>query len=487
MFPARMSRFALCLALLCAWPLSARALQLGETKEELLAKHGAPGAEDHAKNLAVYFWEGWSAQLEFQGNVVQKITYRRNYYLQDAEIASLFDSNGGASRWKETSGANSTAREWLRDDGAKATCARVHPQNIVFQTAELAARYQQGPKIVAQAASPAAAAPARVAPTAPSPRAPTFPRALATVPEPDLPVADAPATPQPQPAAAERPVPKLKAEELAPAEPAASSPGTGKAIAAAAPSGATPSERSSLIGYIVGGLVLLGTLAGGLFYFFQRRTRPGHASPLRGQVSTISSELAKDLPGPDSLRPDQVELLVGELFRREGYTIELSAALNTDDGIDLMLRRDGETTLVQCKYWKLERVTAREVREFYGAMTAGGAPHGILLTTGIFTPDATDFVEGKGLTLLDGAAVAAKIAAAARPGENLCAVASWLDDFVAHARVFDPECPVCHGTMVIRNNRASGAPVWNCRGYPRCPGRREPRLDLLPSSAPNQA
>ena len=29
-----------------------------------------------------------------------------------------------------------------------------------------------------------------------------------------------------------------------------------------------------------------------------------------------------------------------------------------------------------------ERVTARDVREFYGAMAAGGAPHGMLFTTG---------------------------------------------------------------------------------------------------------
>ncbi|MEI9898278.1 MAG: hypothetical protein WDN28_31590 [Chthoniobacter sp.] len=56
-----MSRFALCLALLCVGAQSARGLQLGETREQLLARHGAPGAEDHARNLAVYFWEGWSA------------------------------------------------------------------------------------------------------------------------------------------------------------------------------------------------------------------------------------------------------------------------------------------------------------------------------------------------------------------------------------------------------------------------------------------
>jgi restriction system protein len=196
-------------------------------------------------------------------------------------------------------------------------------------------------------------------------------------------------------------------------------------------------------------------------------------------------DTARPLAGLAALRHDQVELLIGEIFRREGYTVELSAALNNDDGIDLMLRRDSETTLVQCKHWKAARVSSREIREFYGAMAAGGAPHGILVTTGALTPDAREFAAGKGIELMDGDAVASKIAAVARPGENLCAVSTWVDEFVAHARVFDPECQVCHGTMVIRHNRANGAPSWACRGYPRCPGRREPRLDLLPAATPH--
>ena len=485
-----MSRFALCLALLCAWTQAARALQLGETKEELLAKHGAPGAEDHAKNLAVYFWEGWSAQLEFKDHVVRKITYRRNYYLQDAEITSLFDSNGGASHWRETSGPNATARQWSRDDGATATCARVRPLSIVFQAPGLAALYQQGPKIVVPATpGPAAtqSAPAggpAAAPASPYAKAPTFPKPLAFS-EPDLPVADPPAAPQPAPAAVERAVPKLKAEELEPAVKAGPAPSVEK-TPAAEPSVAGPKEESHLVGYIVGSLALLGALAGGGFYFFKRQSRSGHGAPGRVPLASEAGGASSAIPSADALRNDQVELLVGEIFRREGYTIELSAGLNSDDGIDLMLRRDSETTLVQCKHWKSARVTAREVREFYGAMAAGGAPHGIVVTTGIFTPDAVDFANGKGIVLLDGEAVTAKISAAAKPGENLYTVSAWLDDFIARARIFDPECPVCHGTMVIRNNRASGAPVWNCRNYPRCPGRREPRLDLIPSSTPHQ-
>ncbi|MEP6669460.1 MAG: restriction endonuclease [Chthoniobacter sp.] len=479
-----MSRFALCLALLCVGVQSARALQLGETREQLLARHGAPGAEDHGRNLAVYFWEGWSAQVEFQENVVRKLTYRRNWYLQETEITSLLDANGGAAHWRETSAPNGLARQWTREDGASATCGRVRPVSIVFQAAGLAAAYQQGPTVVVPA-TPAPAAPAYT-------KAPTYPQMLGRVVEPELPVADPP--PLPTPSAAEpRSLPKLPTAELEPETkpapvPVVPEPRSERASekkAAIEPPPAAATNGSHALAYILGSLVLLGALAAGAFYLFRRQARAGQSPTTKVQARDADGTVPSSTSGLDSLRNDQVELLVGEIFRREGYTIELSAGLNTDDGIDLMLRRDSETTLVQCKHWKTVRVSSREMRDFYGAMAAGGAPHGILVTTGTFSPDASEFAEGKGIQLLDGSALAAKIAVVAKPGENLCIVSTWIDDFVAHARVFDPECPVCHGTMVIRHNRANGVPSWNCRGYPRCPGRREPRLDLLPSSAPH--
>lgn len=487
-----MSRFALSLALLCAVAQSAQALQLGETKEQLLKQNGAPGAEDHARNLAVYFWEGWSAQLEFRDDVVQKITYRRNWYLQDTEITSLLESNGGAARWKETSLPNGLARQWTRDDGASATCGRSRPLNIVFQTAGLAAAYQQGPKVVVPA-PPGPASASTAYPQQPYGKAPNFPRQLTAV-EPDLPVADPPA-PSPALPQAERPLPKLKAAEVGAARNAASAnaapaPSPESSVenkSAPQPSGAAPGDDPNLLGYAFASFACLAAFGLGGFYIYKLRSRQRSTKPPAVKVIPVDSPRAalsaSASARTDSLRSDQVELLIGEIFRRDGYTIELSAALNTDDGIDLMLRRDSETTLVQCKHWAAPRVTGREVRDFYSAMAAGGAPHGILVTTGAFTPDALDFAPTKGIELLDGTAVAAKIKAVSKPGENLYSISTWIDDFVAHARIFDPECPVCHNTMVIRNNRASGAPWWSCRNHPRCPGRREPRLDLLPSSA----
>lgn len=51
----------------------------------------------------------------------------------------------------------------------------------------------------------------------------------------------------------------------------------------------------------------------------------------------------------DTIGWENFELLTGELFRRQGYEVEITAALGSDGGKDLTLRRNGETRLVQCK------------------------------------------------------------------------------------------------------------------------------------------
>ena len=485
---ARMPRIALLLALFCVAATSARALQLGETKAQLLAQHGPPGAEDHGRNLAMYFWEGWSAQVEFQGDAVGKLTYRRNWYLQEAEINSLLQSNGGVTHWRETSAPDAPNRQWARDDGAFATCARTRPLSIAFESALVFADSPVAPKVVAPATPNPAFA-----------RVTTFPRPLDAVPEPDLPVADPP-TPAPVPAAAPHSLPKLPAEEIDPAAPqnsaselpiaAQPAPGAPEAPVQPVnepepaperhPVAAAPTTHG--LAYTLGSLVLL-TLVGTGFYFFKRHRELAGARPPIASISAVAPDLLGSLPGLDTLRADQFELLVAELLRREGYTVELSAALSSDDGVDLTLRRDSETILVQCKHWKTAQVGEGELREFYRAMAASGAPRGIFVTLGEFTAEARQFAGGEGIELLDGAAVGKNIATLARPGEDLCHLPEWLEEFVAHARIFDPDCPVCQGTMLIRHNRASGAPSWSCRSYPRCPGRREPRLDLLPAPA----
>jgi len=71
-------------------------------------------------------------------------------------------------------------------------------------------------------------------------------------------------------------------------------------------------------------------------------------------------------------------------------------------GIDLILQRDGRTTLVQCKQWRNRKVNARTVREQFGLLTHHGADAVIIASVGEFTSDAHAFVQDKPIVLLNG-------------------------------------------------------------------------------------
>jgi restriction system protein len=96
------------------------------------------------------------------------------------------------------------------------------------------------------------------------------------------------------------------------------------------------------------------------------------------------------------------EILVGELFRCAGFTVTETGGAQADGGVDLVLRKDGEKHLVQCKHWRAQRVGVQIVRELYGVMAATGAAGGFIVTSGRFTNEATSFASGRNVDLVDG-------------------------------------------------------------------------------------
>lgn len=107
----------------------------------------------------------------------------------------------------------------------------------------------------------------------------------------------------------------------------------------------------------------------------------------------------------DDITWQEFEVLVGEVFRRLGYQVEETGGGGADGGIDLILRRNGEKFLVQCKQWKAFRVSVEVVREMFGLMTAKGADGGFVVTSGRFTKPAREFAQGRNLSLIDGPAL----------------------------------------------------------------------------------
>jgi restriction system protein len=178
---------------------------------------------------------------------------------------------------------------------------------------------------------------------------------------------------------------------------------------------------------------------------------------------------------------ENFELLAGEIFRRKGFEVEISSGLGADGGKDLTLRRDGEVRLVQCKLLNAEnKVSVMAMREFYGLLVAENAKSGIFMTTGLYSRDAREFAEGKPIKLLGRADIEQLMASVAHPGENLCIIRNWIDDFAAVAHVTDPNCPRCRTPMRLRRG-PTGRAFWGCSLFAKthCRGKRNARTELV--------
>jgi restriction system protein len=182
------------------------------------------------------------------------------------------------------------------------------------------------------------------------------------------------------------------------------------------------------------------------------------------------------------------EFLVAEAFRRQGYQVEFSLGRGADGGVDLTLHRNGRTSLVQCKQWKVFSVGAPVIREMFGLMTAEQADEAIIVTSGKFTRDAQEFAAGKPIRLIDGPQLLALVQSVqgSKRGTMTSGVATVPpNDSSPSLRSGEgrdeveptnpPVCPLCAKPMVLRTARRgsnAGNQFWGCSAYPACKGTR---------------
>jgi restriction system protein len=100
------------------------------------------------------------------------------------------------------------------------------------------------------------------------------------------------------------------------------------------------------------------------------------------------------------------EGLVGEAFRRQGFTVTGFGGHGPDGGVDLGLSKNGQRFLVQCKHWRKRQVGVTVVRELNGVMSALGAHGGFVVAGGEFTREAREFARTTKIELIDGSALA---------------------------------------------------------------------------------
>ncbi len=242
--------------------------------------------------------------------------------------------------------------------------------------------------------------------------------------------------------------------------------------------------------------------------------------------------LLDEQTGMESLRAidwRSFEMLVGEAFRRQGYSVKETGLGGPDGGIDIVLTKDGKTILVQCKQWRNRQVNVKVVREMYGLLAHHGAAAVKIVSTGSYTPDAERFAQGKPIELIRGEELLAMVRAVQAAGRPSPADSRTRPDRTQHDRrtqsgriqpeqarpstapaaavastpvprpaptlaqasasdpasapasasastvvapTETPLCPQCGQVMIRRFNRATKQAFWGCTAYPQCRGTR---------------
>jgi restriction system protein len=185
-------------------------------------------------------------------------------------------------------------------------------------------------------------------------------------------------------------------------------------------------------------------------------------APVAALNSWRKRRLLDSQKGIDSIRAlgwRQFEELVGEAYRRQGYAVAENTAAGPDEGIDLVLKKDGNLVLVQCKQWRSFKVGVNIVRELLGVMMAKHATNGILITSGIFTQEAKNFARDKPIDLVDGTELLQLIGNVQK--EKTTLKKSTLDNL----------CPKCGAELVLRTAQKGpnpGQKFWGCSNFPTC-------------------
>lgn len=209
-------------------------------------------------------------------------------------------------------------------------------------------------------------------------------------------------------------------------------------------------------------------LSGALASFFKQRKRKN--------LVRIAGSGKTDDPLHDISWRD-FELLVGEVFRMRGFTVIENDNGGADGGVDLVLRKEGEVFLVQCKQWRAYKVPVNVVRELLGVMVTKGDAGGFVVTSGIFTSEAQAFAKGQNIELIDGSMLTAMIEKAHGMTSNrVDSTNKNVPESTLSTTTAKPSCPQCGSAMVKRVARKgmnAGKSFWGCVEFPRCRGIRD--------------
>ena len=124
------------------------------------------------------------------------------------------------------------------------------------------------------------------------------------------------------------------------------------------------------------------------------------------QLRSVSPGKAEErLQAVRELSWDQFSAIIDSAYQREGYSV---APVNKS-AYDFTLTKQGRTTLLQCRRWKVNQLGVGPLEELTKAIVSEDAHNAICICAGNFTPKASEFVVGKPIALVHGIELAALV------------------------------------------------------------------------------
>ena len=169
----------------------------------------------------------------------------------------------------------------------------------------------------------------------------------------------------------------------------------------------------------------------------------------------------------------EFEHVVGEGFRKDGYTVRSNVGGGPDGGVDLVLQKGAKQCLVQCKHWRTSSVGVAVIREFFGVMTAHRVDGGFVVTSGSFTAEARNFAAQCEIGLIDGSQLERWISRYrdSQADSRERSLKAPVTPVATPRESPPPACPKCSVAMVLRTARrgpSAGQPFWGCSRFPQC-------------------
>ncbi|OME55242.1 hypothetical protein BSK61_14195 [Paenibacillus odorifer] len=121
----------------------------------------------------------------------------------------------------------------------------------------------------------------------------------------------------------------------------------------------------------------------------------------REQEEKRQISLLRNLDYLKKMCPFEFEEYMARVFRCAGFDSEVTKRTG-DGGKDIILRRNGEVRLVECKRYTSPKVGRPDIQKFHSAIIDFNAVEGFYITTGEFTKQALECAENKSILTVNG-------------------------------------------------------------------------------------